>query len=537
MMQRRLYLYIVAAASLGMLVIGLVNLGTTAVSQLFGADDFGSPFRDRYATFGALTLVGLPVWALHWWLAQRLSRRQTAERSALLRRLYLYGVLGALLVATMIFARGLISSLVTGIVAPSAFDSAAFGSVAWQTVVLAAAWGYHLRVAAADRAAVGETGGSATLRRWYVYGAQLLGLFFLLFGTRDLLRQAWVNILESGQVIGTDLGIGAALASAIVGLAVFIGHDRWTSRGAVAADDRHATLRAVAGFLAVAASVGLALAAASQLLYYALARVLGVSDPGGVGGDLLIALAGPASTAIVFTASWIWLRRRLSQDAAETEAMRQAGVRRLYLHLIALLALITLAVGAGGLLWTLSDRLLSALLNQPAAEWRNGVSLFVTLAVVGLPAWLAHWRPNAPAAERQTLSRRLYVYAVLLVSVLTLLGGTGFFVYRLLSLVLGTSDTSATAALELGRAFAVMLVAAAVGFYHWRILQADGRQRAAAAPERDFELVLSPSLPLHVEIRGATEEQVRQILSRLPEGATYSLTREDVPGAKPPLTP
>lgn len=537
MMQRRLYIYIVAAASLGMLVIGLVNLGTTAVSQLVGANDLGSPFRDRYATFGALTLVGLPVWALHWWWAQRLAGRQTAERSAFLRRLYLYVLLGALLVAASIFARRFIGSLVTGIVAGSAFDASALWSAAWQTVVLAIAWGYHLRIAVADRAAVGETGGSATLRRWYVYGAQLLGLFFLLFGTRDLLRQAWVNILESGQVIGTDLGIGAALGSAIVGLAVFIGHDRWTSRGSLAVEDRHATLRAVAGFLAVAVSVGLALTAASQLLYYALARVLGVSDPGGVGGDLLIALAGPASTVVVFTASWIWIRGRLSQDAAETEAMRQAGVRRLYGHLIALLALVALSVGAGGLLWTLSDSLLSAILNQPAAEWRDRVSLFVTLLAVGLPVWLAHWRRDVPGAERHTLSRRLYIYAALLGSVLTLLGGTGFFVYRLLSLVLGTSDaSSATAGLELGEAFSVMLVAAAVGFYHWRILQADGRERVAAPP-RDFELILSQGPPLHVEIRGATEEQVRQILSGLPEGATYSLAKEDIPGAKPPSRP
>src|SRR5437763_2763612 len=108
MIQRRLYIYIVAAASLAMVLIGLVNLGTTALNQLFDAVPPYSNVRDSYAGFGATTLVGLPVWGIHWWLAQRFARRNADERASALRRLYLYVVLAATGVGLAIYLRRLI---------------------------------------------------------------------------------------------------------------------------------------------------------------------------------------------------------------------------------------------------------------------------------------------------------------------------------------------------------------------------------------------------------------------------------------------
>src|SRR5437588_109208 len=60
MIQRRLYIYIVAAASLAMLLIGLVNLGSTAINQILNTTSPYTSARDAYAGFGAVTLVGLP---------------------------------------------------------------------------------------------------------------------------------------------------------------------------------------------------------------------------------------------------------------------------------------------------------------------------------------------------------------------------------------------------------------------------------------------------------------------------------------------
>src|SRR5205823_13933949 len=120
--------------------------------------------------------------------------------------------------------------------------------------------------------------------------------------------------------------------------------------------DGRSTLRSV--YLFVALSVGVVgfVFGVSQLLFYAVARLLGVDQPGGVGGDLLQAAAAPTSIAIVFGAGWAYQRYALRiQARAVAEAPRQAGIRRLYRYTVALIGLSVLGVGLAGLLWNLGD--------------------------------------------------------------------------------------------------------------------------------------------------------------------------------------
>ena len=518
MIQRRLYIYIVAAASLAMLLIGLVNLGTTALDQLFRATPpFTNP-RDSYAGFGAVTLVGLPVWGIHRWIAQRLARRNLDERASALRRLYLYAVLAATGVATAIFARSFIEHA-TGFLLGASSDGPSVARALWAALVLFAFWLYHFRTAVVDRTVAGESGNSATLRRWYTYGLLLLGLAFLLFGARNLLQQVWVLLVDRSDTIVPGGLVPSAIATMLTGLVVFGFHLQWSSRAPLIEDDRPSTLRAVQSFLALTASVALALFGASQLSYYALARLLGIEHPGGVGSNVLVAVGGPVATVVVFSLAWLWIRRQLAADAGEVEATRQAGVRHLYTHLVAFLALATLAIGAAGLLWTISDQLLNGWLGRPVGEWRDKISLFITLMLVGAPMWLGHWRASPAADERYTLSRRLYLYASLLGSVLAALIAAAVFVYRLLALVLGTSDATAGAPLvDMGKAASVIVVAAVIGLYHWRALRSDSAARPAPAPRR---AVIDRDV--HLIITGASEDEVRRLLGGLPEGASYSI--------------
>ncbi|MEO6796311.1 MAG: DUF5671 domain-containing protein [Candidatus Dormibacter sp.] len=518
MIQRRLYLYIVAAVSLGMLLVGLGNLGTTTLNAVLRAPSTGTVVKDAIAGFGAVTLVGLPVWLLHWTIAQRLAGRHPDERASALRRLYLYLVLAATAVAAAIVLRGLLEDGL-GLLLGSFTDGAALARTAWVSLLLLAFWFYHLRVAEADRAAVGQVGTSATLRRWYAYGLLFLGLAFLLFGARSVLQQVLVLLVDGRQTIVFGGLIPASLATMLTGLGLWGFHFRWTSREPLRSDDRGSTLRAAEGFLVLAGSVALTLVGASQLLYYMLARALGIQHPGGVSDNLLAALAGPGSTVVVFGLAWVWTRRGLAADAGATEAARQAGVRRLYTHLVALLALATLAVGAAGLLWTLSDQVLNSLLGRNVGEWRDRASLFLTLAVVGTPMWLTHWKASPEVRERFTLSRRLYLYAALLGSVLALLISGAILLYRVLGLILSTSDTTSGAAVvDAGRSASVILVAVALGLYHWRLLRADSAARPAPASEP-----AAPASRFTVAIDGANEDQIRRLLGGLPGGATYAL--------------
>ncbi len=524
MIQRRLYIYIVAAASFAMVLIGLINVGSTTINQLLNATPPYSNVRDAYAGFGAVILVGLPVWGIHWWLAQRFAARNADERASAIRRLYLYVVLAATGIALAVYLRRLIEDA-AGVMLGSSSDGASITRALWAVLVLAAFWIYHFRTARIDRSLVGESGVSATLRRWYAYGLLFLGLAFLLFGARNLLQQIWVLLVDSGQVIAPGGLVPTALATMLTGLLIWGFHSHWTARPPIAEDDQRSTLRAVQRFLALTGCVALALFGASQLLYYILARLLGIEHPGGVSTNVLIALASPVATVIVFGLAWLGIERQLAADAGAAEATRQAGVRHLYTHLVAFLALVTLAIGAAGLLWTLSDQLL----GHGGGDWRDRISLFVTLVAVGVPMWLTRWHQSPEAAERYTLSRRLYLYATLLGSVLGVLISGAIFVYRLLALLLGTSDAAGGApVIDMGRAMSVILVAAAIGLYHWRVLRADSAARPAIAP---VSAVPSPvggggqGGGMVVTITGATEQQIRQSLSKLPDGATYTIQR------------
>ncbi|HYM50449.1 MAG TPA: DUF5671 domain-containing protein, partial [Candidatus Limnocylindrales bacterium] len=132
MIQRRLYLYIVSAASLGMVLVGLANLGATAITQGVGPVAPGFSARDAYAGFGAVTLVGLPVWAIHWGIAQRLSHRSLDERASVLRRLYLYAVTAAVAIAAAIFLRRFLESVLSALIGPSG-DGALIARSLWVT--------------------------------------------------------------------------------------------------------------------------------------------------------------------------------------------------------------------------------------------------------------------------------------------------------------------------------------------------------------------------------------------------------------------
>src|SRR5258708_9861988 len=100
---RRLYLYLVSAASLGLLAGGLALLGVTVLLFVFNYPSADSS-RTQLAGFTAMTLVALPVWGVHFSFAWRSALRNPNQRSSSIRGLYFYweylasslSVLGAL---------------------------------------------------------------------------------------------------------------------------------------------------------------------------------------------------------------------------------------------------------------------------------------------------------------------------------------------------------------------------------------------------------------------------------------------------------
>jgi hypothetical protein len=549
---RRLYLYLVSAVSLGLLAAGLALLGTTVLLFVFN-DPSAQNSRTQLAGFTAMTAVALPVWAIHFWFARRYAMRDPHERASAIRRAYIYwaclgsaiGVLIALSIAASNVLRPLVDncSLVgpqrMGLYAPCAakWDWLSTSQAGWVAIVFVAIWAFHFWIATRDRAAVGESGASATLRRWYMHIVLLVGLLVMLSGAGSLIQILWLKAVNSP--LGNNLYIGDAAGLFIAGLLVWGFHARTVAQSLVA-EDRHSTLRALQGFIAVGVSIATALYGGSQILYYALARALGVDNPGGAGNDTLGALAAPASLLLVYGTAWFLVRRRLAQDAAAQEADRQAGIRRLYTNLATLVSLAAWAIGAGGLLWTLAEQVEAPIIGVTAGDWKNPVSQWLTLLIVGAVVWLGHWRQAPWASDRQALPRRLYVWAALLASVLAGLGaGIGLLAAVLRQAFSARPTLADSANLDFGHYLAVLIVAVGVSFYHWRVLRADAAARPPKAAAEHTPAVVVATVPVPVpapeaadphthryllSVTDATEDDVQQALSTLPPHASYKLT-------------
>ena len=512
---RRVYIYLVSFVSLLVAAWGAAEMGRALIDAFYPVGGSGSVvvtgLRQDVARNGALLLVGLPVWLLHWTLASRAGRHSTAERAATLRRLYLYAVLASMVIAIASSAQNALEAPLRAVLGElTAPTTPGVGrQIAIQLpwlVVGALLWAYHRAASASDRAAAGEVGGGATLRRWYVYGVAFVAFLYLLANLSHTARITW-GTLASGAFgsSGPPHGLGGAIATALVALAVWLTH--WTliavgssstDRAQLAAQDARSTLRPVYLFGALAVAVALTLGGLSQLLYYALGRLLGVERPGGVGGNLLGAMAGPATTALVYGVAWLYQRRAVAAHAADpvaptgpTASVGPAharagieGVGRLYVYLVSLLAVAVIAAGAGGVLWTLADLATSApRASGSATWWREQVSLYTTLLAVGLPVWALHWGPRASRIdEASSLARRIYLYVTLGAAVLALLGSGVAAARELLLLVLGESATSG-AITNLARALSVSAVSATVIAYHLRVLRRDlAAPRATPAP-------------------------------------------------------
>jgi hypothetical protein len=519
---RRIYLYVLAFAGLWMLAAGCANLLQLGLELTLRLPVTGDPayVRTTAALWAAAALVGLPVWLLHWRWIQRGARADPAERASTLRRLFVYLVLAISLLTIATSLRDALEALLRH--GPDLTRSL----VEALPLVLVGllVWCAHLRVSFNDRRLVGEQGGSATLRRWYVYGAAFVGLMVLLDGARQTLETLW-RLLTTPSLRVVDTADPAA--TTLVGLGVWLTHWRWLATR-TASDDEQSALRTVYLFLGLSVGVVGALVGASQLLYYALARLLGIEQPGGVGGNMLQAAAGPASAAIVYGVGWAYQRAALRRQAQlAVEAPRQAKIRRFYTYLVALIALALWSVGVAGLLWSLADAIVGAPGVVTAGEgWRGMLALHTTLIAVGLPVWLTHWRAQAPD-EARALPRRLYGYVVVTLAMLAVLGSAAAAVYRVLELVLGASDMTSTIA-DLAHALAVFVVGAAVAGYHFRVVRRDATaaQARVSAPDTDAHTLLVRITTTDAAQLGAALQALRS------SGATVDVVGDDAGGAQ-----
>jgi len=499
---RRIYLYAMSAVALGVLAFGLQALLTVLLHAigLRGSLISGEFDGDRQALSLAISLVGvgLPVWAVHWFLVERGLRGtgpgSESERSSALRALYLSGVLavllliGALAVADVI--RFLLERLLPNIDVYYADPASSLASL----IVMAAGWVLHAWTRRRDLARGELRGAAVWWPRAYRYGVTFVGLAFFVEGIGALLALGVDALTGSGQdpsfPEAYTFRLAQALPNVLIGLVAWASHawasDRLASgSGWHAASERASRFRLAYWPLVVGVAAIAALGHAAEALRPFIALLIGADPTDFADRGLTVVIAGAAGAALPWLGAW-WLHRRWAQVAASAsgETGRAALADRLERHFVAGVGLAFGAVGVGWVAGLAIDVLFGG--NRAFGHaWRFELGQFLAFAVMGLPLWTWNWtrltarRTADPTGEAGSAVRRTYLLLAVGAAILSTLGSLAIVLYRLVSTLLG-AGLGGNAVSELSTPLGALAVAAAVVVYHGLALRSD---QAIRAPE------------------------------------------------------
>ena len=441
-------LYILAAAFIGLLLFMHASSELLRLALLTIPADpefsLGSDWwREQLSLNLALIAVGTPLWLGHWLWAQRLAR-DTAEESSPLRSLFFLGVLGVTLIETAEGA-GEVLFVPLARLAGNPFESAILLDHLAEVVVYGLFWTYHIRQRPPAQL---QSGAAATITRWYWYAASFGSLGIVVTSFIPLLTtilQRFIGV-ETANSTWWELPIANSVAWIIVGSVGWTYHWAMIQRRTASADspELRSALRKVYLYLSVGIAAAGALLAVGRILYLILLNVLNAVDDRLA---FLDNLAWVIPVALVAATGWFYHRYHLQQDAAlVSELPRQAAIRRVYSYILTAIGISLLAFGAFGILRLIIGILTGQAdsLDLPENFLQQQLSLYVTLLLVGLAAWVWYWRQiqheleaDESGEERGSLVRRIYLSLVSSASVIAVVIAVGTLLYQGLRSVLG----------------------------------------------------------------------------------------------------
>ncbi|MDD5288153.1 MAG: DUF5671 domain-containing protein [Dehalococcoidales bacterium] len=480
---RRVWLYLITLISLGIFAVGAGQLLTLLFDVIIKGSYLTqvgeTSFNQQQLSLGlAMLVIGGPLWFFFWRAVQRRVRGNQGEIGSTIRKLFLNFILVETAIMGITAAGVFLTWLMAGV------PLAQFSSGSLATMIMAGiVWYYHWRVSERE----GHPSQVAkTLRRWYVYILSGFGLVWLTVGLVRLVDVAvaqlpvWGSTLVSGQF--WDNGAQESIAWILLGSVTWYFHWFRMARG-----DFDSTLRQVYFYLlAISGGAIAALVAATMILFKFF--VWAFSGTAISAGSHLQFLGWAVPTILVGITVWGY-HHRLAQEEVAVVQERRLSAQRVYVYLMSFLGLGALVAGMCLLFGVLLD-LISSAVSAPIAVtsgwWRNQLGLCIALLLVGVPLWLYYWNGVLKRAESggitewRASSRRIFLYAIVGVSIITLAADLVNIVYQLLSGILkGAFDV--TILRNSKWSLQTLIAAALLLWYHWRILRTDQHRGAEAA--------------------------------------------------------
>lgn len=462
---RRLFIYGLSFFALG--------LGASGVALLLGGildavidDALIATDSTQLATALSLTVVGLPVWAIFFLIAQRTVRTNPVEHRSLARGFYFMLVRG---IALAVFAANAISAV------QMALGLEEFSGSAWGWLLVAAAvWALHERLAAA-----GSTGVAAgILHRAYLAFGSVLGLYLLAGGILALMLEpaaaAYDALFRSPLIRSepwSDEMTRGAIAAAIGGV-IWWWH--WIAR--LRSSDATMAWHVVVFIFGILVGVATAVVAGGVVLHSALTWALtATSDV-----DAAEHFAGSVTAtafALVGLALWQYhhavLRERIDPDALPTDP------ERVYRYLLAAAGLAALGSGVTVAIALAIDGLVPIEdLFRSADWWREEVATALTLVIVGGPLWAVAWSAAQRSVargrieEREALPRRAFLFLVFAVALLLSITNLAVLLFEVFDAALA-SEFGRETVRDVRWSVAMLIAAGVIAGYYWLVLRED----------------------------------------------------------------
>ncbi len=530
---RRLYFYLVAFISIEVVLWGLVGLLRSIVDETI------SRGAEALAQALALILVGMPIFLLHWLWVQRAAAQDEEERTATLRAVFFYAILLATLIPVV---QNLLSFIDRALIQGAGLGTGrAFVPFQEQTLadnLIAIVMNgivafYFWNILRGEWATLPDKENFTEVRRLYRYIWMLYGLLMTVFGAQQILR--FLFYIPSDVLGELKLWIvinGVALL--VVGTPVWVYAWRVIQDSLTDPAEMGSALRLGILYLLALGGVITVITTATMVVNTVISWLLGADW---TFQYFFQQIGGPISIGVPLGLVWVyygyWLNRHIE---AIGDRVRQAGMKRLYHYLLAFIGLVVAFNGIRLLLSFLidmstGDLIIGSVRSVSAANGRIASSL--SLLIIGLPLWLATWRPMQADAlsqgeigdhARRSVLRKAYLYLVLFGSVIGGMATAVGLVYQLIKVVL-TGEPGSNFVNDILNILQLLFLFGVVLVYHLNVLRRDGTSTADSLAEKQ-----SGYSVLVVDSGDGFVESVKAALAKLGSKVQVTVTSPD---AKP----